>query len=138
MKKPVKNGNAFRPDPNIAERIRQSLKGGTLPCAVAFDIATTLGVAPSQVGGTADSMNVSLSKCQLGLFGYAPNKKIVKSRPAGNPAISDAIRGGLLEDRLPCATAWSIAIDHGISKLAVANACEAMGVKIKPCQLGAF
>ena len=105
---------------------------------MAFDIAAILGIAPAIVGKTADSINVSLSKCQLGLFGYLPNKKIVESRPAESVAVSDAIRIGLVKDRLPCATAWDIAAENGISKLAVANACEAMGVRIKPCQLGAF
>ena len=138
MKKSEKNLEGFEPDPNIMERIRQSIKSDALPCAVAFEIAKTFGVAPIQVGRTADSMSVSLSKCQLGLFGYKPNKKIVKPRPAEKVSISDAIRGGLVKNRLPCATAWNIAADFNISKLSVANACEAMGVKVKPCQLGAF
>jgi hypothetical protein len=138
MKISEKNLNNFEPDPNIMEKIRQSTKSGALPCAVAFDIAKSFGVAPLKVGRTADSMSVSLSKCQLGLFGYKPNKKIVKQRPAEKGSISDAIRDGLVENRLPCKTAWSIAADCNISKLSVANACEAMEVKIKPCQLGAF
>ena len=138
MKKSEKDLKGFEPDPDIVERIRQSTKSEALPCAVAFEIAKSCGVAPLQVGRTADSMRVSLSKCQLGLFGYKPNKKIVKQRPAEEVSISDAIRDGLVENRLPCATAWNIATDFNISKLSVANACEAMDVKIKPCQLGAF
>lgn len=138
MKKPEKNFKDFEPDPNIIEKIRQSTKSEALPCAVAFEIAKSFGVVPLKVGRTADSMSVSLSKCQLGLFGYKPNKKIVKQRPAAKVSISDAIRDGLVENRLPCATAWNIAADFNVSKLSVANACEAMGVKIKPCQLGAF
>ena len=138
MKKSEKNIKDFEPDPNIMKRIRERTKSEALPCAVAFEIAKSFGVDPLQVGRTADSMSVSLSKCQLGLFGYKPNKKIVKQRPAKEVSISDAIRDGLVENRLPCATAWNIAADFSISKLSVANACEAMGVKIKPCQLGAF
>ena len=138
MKKTEKNLKDFEPDPSIMERIRQNTKSEALPCAVAFEIAESFGVAPLHVGRTADSMNVSLSKCQLGLFGYKPNKKIVKQQPAEKVSITDAIRDGLVENRLPCVTAWNIAADFNISKLSVANACEAMGVKVKPCQLGAF
>ena len=138
MKKSKSDDSRTQPDPLIANEIHKRVKAGPLPCAVAFDIATTLGGAPSRVGKTADSMNVSLSKCQLGLFGYTPNKKIVESRTPEQPAVTDAIGGALVDDRLPCAKAWEIATGCGIAKLAVANACEAMGVKIKPCQLGAF
>jgi hypothetical protein len=138
MKISEKNVKGFEPDPKIADKIRQSTKSGALPCAVAFEIAKSIGVAPLQVGRTADSMNVSLSKCQLGLFGYKPNKKIVEPRPTEKTGMPDVIRDGLVEDRLPCATAWRIAANYNISKLSVANACEALGIKIKPCQLGAF
>lgn len=138
MKKSDKNDSGTQPDPFIAKEIRQRTIKDALPCAVAFDIADSLGVTPSQVGKCADSMHVSLSKCQLGLFGYTPNKKIVAPRTPQKEAVNQAIRKGLINDRLPCAAAWNIAADCGISKLAVANACEALNVKIKPCQLGAF
>jgi hypothetical protein len=138
MKRSDKNDRGTQPDPVIVEEIRRRTIKGDLPCAVAFNIAATIGIDPSRVGHTADLMNVSLSKCQLGLFGYTPNKKIVAPRTPEKAAVTDAIRRGLVNDRLPCATAWNIAADCGISKLAVANACEALNVKIKPCQLGAF
>ena len=138
MTKSKSDDSRTQPDPLIAENIHKRSKKGALPCAVAFDIAATLGIAPPLVGRTADLMNVSLSKCQLGLFGYTPNKKIVAAHPPQQPAVADAIRGNLVNDRLPCAEAWNIATNYGISKMAVANACEDMGVKIKPCQLGAF
>ena len=138
MKKTKENGSSVQPDPNIVKEINRNADGGALPCAVAFDIAAKLGIAPANVGKTADLINVSLSNCQLGLFGYQPNKKIVEPRPADEVTVTDAIRSGLVKDRLPCATAWNIATEKGISKLAVANACEAMGLRIKPCQLGAF
>ena len=138
MKPSHKDENGALPDPRIAEAINRRIKDETLPCALAFDIAATLGVEASQVGSTADLMEISLSKCQLGLFGYSPVKKIVAPRLPENGSVTEAIREGLVENRLPCVTAWKIAADFGISKLALAGACEAAGVKIKPCQLGAF
>ena len=138
MKKSRKKDPGQQPDPVIAREIRLRIKKEALPCAVAFEISRTLGVEPHAVGLTADSMGVSLSKCQLGLFGYSPNKKIVAPRSPDNEAVSRAIFQWLVNDRLPCVAAWSIAAEFSLSKLAVANACEALGVKIKPCQLGAF
>ena len=109
-----------------------------LPCAVAFDISGVLKVPPHEVGQTADLMELHLVKCQLGLFGYAPQKKIVKPLAVVDADLKDAIREGLNENRLPCIAAWRIADIFGVHRLQIAGACEALGVKIAPCQLGAF
>jgi hypothetical protein len=122
----------------IAAEIRRRVADGTLPCAVAFDIAQALGVTPAAVGKTADEIYVRLAKCQLGLFGYAPQKKIVRPRMPDQPAVRPAIQADLQDGRISCRSAWDIARRLGVAKMTVSNACEAMGVKIKPCQLGAF
>ena len=133
-----KHKNDNQPDPAISQEIQMRLRKDALACAVAFDIAGKLGCAPAEVGRTADLLQISLVKCQLGLFGYKPQKKIVDSRMPQEPALGDAIRDGLVDDRLPCKTAWRIAAQFGVPKMTVSSACEALGIKIKPCQLGAF
>jgi hypothetical protein len=133
-----KHKNDNQPDPAISQEIQVRLRKDALACAVAFDIAGKLGCTPAEVGRTADLLHISLVKCQLGLFGYKPQKKIVDSRMPQEPALGDAIRDGLVDDRLPCKTAWRIAAQFGVPKMTVSSACEALGVKIKPCQLGAF
>jgi hypothetical protein len=133
-----KHKNDNQPDPAISQEIQLRLRKDALACAVAFDIAGKLGCAPAEVGRTADLLQISLVKCQLGLFGYKPQKKIVDSRMPQEPALGDAIRDGLVDDRLPCKTAWRIAAQFGVPKMTVSSACEALGIKIKPCQLGAF
>ena len=133
-----KNENGNRPDPVITQEIKVRLRKDALACASAFDIAGKLGCTPAEVGRAADQLHIRLAKCQLGLFGYKPQKKIVDSRMPQEPALGDAIRDGLVDDRLPCKTAWRIAAQFGVPKMTVSSACEAMGIKIKPCQLGAF
>ncbi|MDP4726170.1 MAG: hypothetical protein NWS07_02655 [Desulfobacterales bacterium] len=133
-----KHKNDNQPDPAISQEIHVRLRKDALACAVAFDIARKLGCTPAEVGRTADLLHISLVKCQLGLFGYKPQKKIVDSRMPQEPALGDAIRDGLVDDRLPCKTAWRIAAQFGVPKMTVSSACEALGIKIKPCQLGAF
>jgi hypothetical protein len=95
-------------------------------------------VPPAIVGKTIDLMNYKLVKCQLGLFGYKPNKKIVKPQDTLNEELQKAIQTALVNDQLSCERAWQIADRHQVRKMTVSSACEAMGVKIKPCQLGAF
>jgi hypothetical protein len=126
------------PDPLIQEAIRQQAPQGELPCAVAFQIAARLKVTPAAVGQTLDLMEVRLVKCQLGLFGYSPQKRIVKPQPPDAPAVAAAIQAALEKGRLPCRAAWEIAARFNLRKMTVSGACEALGIKIKPCQLGAF
>ncbi len=110
----------------------------SLPCAIAFESCKQLKVFPSQVGKTADLMDIRLVKCQLGLFGYAPKKGIVKPLAVVKANLEAAIMGGLRDNRLPCEEAWRIANLLGYHKLQVAGACESLGIKIARCQLGAF
>jgi len=90
------------------------------------------------VGQAADLVELRLVKCQLGLFGYRPEKKIVKPAASVGPDLEEAILAGLVNERLPCKTAWDISEQLGIQKMKVSAACDAMDVKIKQCQLGAF
>jgi len=123
---------------NIAQLIADKVKNNDLPCAVAFDIAAKTGMSPADVGSYADKNKLHLIKCQLGLFGYQPEKKIVKPADAVAADLEAAIRKALVHDRLPCKSAWLIADQFNIGKMAVSSACEALDIKVKPCQLGAF
>ncbi|MBC2714168.1 MAG: hypothetical protein HF978_02560 [Desulfobacteraceae bacterium] len=125
-------------DENIKNIIAQRAKGNELPCAVAFDAADQLGISPAAVGEYADQLKLDLVKCQLGLFGYQPEKRIVKPVDAVTPELEAAIKSELVNDRLPCKSAWQIAKKFNVRKMAVSRACETLEIKIKPCQLGAF
>jgi len=127
-----------RPDPEIAAAIRRRIDGKRLPCAVAFAVAEALGVSPAEVGRSADLIGCRMTKCQLGLFGYAPEKKIVKPKLPVDPALAAALNDAAPEGRLSCKKAWELAARFGVRKMTVSGACEALGLKIKPCQLGAF
>jgi hypothetical protein len=133
-----KHGPDAKPDNLIKNEILKRTKDEKVACVVAFEIAEALQMSPHAVGKTADLMNFKLTKCQLGLFGYLPQKKIVKPQNSVKENVKDAISQSLNQGRLSCQRAWEIATRFNISKMTVSNACEAMGVKIKDCQLGAF
>ena len=109
-----------------------------MPCPVAFEIAEMEGVPPSEVGTAADLLEIPIVKCAMGLFGHGPVKKTVKPAPEVSAELKSTITDSMVAGRLPCAAAWAIAGRLGIRKLDVSAACETLGVKIKPCQLGAF
>ncbi|MGD2096387.1 MAG: hypothetical protein PVG35_02335 [Desulfobacterales bacterium] len=133
-----KHGSDAQIDARIKEALGQQTRNNEVPCAVAFKIAEAVQVSPADVGKTADLLELELVKCQLGLFGYKPGKKIVKPKAAEDPGLEQAIRNSLIEGKLPCRTAWEIAGSHDLSKMAISAICEHLGIKIKPCQLGAF
>jgi hypothetical protein len=122
-----KHGAGVRVNELIKEKLISQTKNNELACAKAFKIADELNVSAAEVGKTADLLEMRLVKCQLGLFGYKPEKKIVKPKAALNPKLE-----------LSCAKAWEIARDFDIPKMAVSAVCEQLKVKIRHCQLGAF
>jgi hypothetical protein len=122
----------------LAEALQEEIREGKISCAAAHRVAKRMGRSPSEIGLALDLMEVRLTRCQLGLFGYSPQKRIVTAAAEWKPALEDDIRKVLRNGRLPCDAAWSIARRHGLSRLEVANVCEALGIKVRPCQLGAF
>ncbi len=133
-----KHGPDATQNPTVEKEILSRSKDEQLPCAVAFDIAKRLNVPPGEVGRTTDLLNFRLVKCQLGLFGYTHKSKLISSRHDAAPELQEAIRTELTDGRLPCRTAWEIAARFKVHKLFVSGVCEALDIKIKPCQLGAF
>ncbi|MCD6305371.1 MAG: hypothetical protein J7M32_03680 [Deltaproteobacteria bacterium] len=133
-----KHGPETPVDPRIEAALKQAAPAGKLACAVAFKIASDLNVEPKEVGRVADLLEMRMVKCQLGLFGYQPEKRIVKPARIVPEDLEQAIKEMLIDGRLPCPGAWKISRDLGIRKMAVSSACETLGIKISSCQLGAF
>jgi hypothetical protein len=109
----------------IKDQIISRTKNNELPCA-------------AEVGKTADLLEMMLVKCQLGLFGYMPEKKIVKPEASEKPDLTSAIQDARVGGNLSCENAWEIARRFDVSKMKVSSVCEQLKIKIKPCQLGAF
>lgn len=133
-----KHGKDQEIDARIAEAIRERVPENEVPCAVAFTIVEDLKVEPRAVGRTIDQVEKSITKCQLGLFGYGPQKSPVSPRENVEEELEKAVRDRLDEGRLPCKEAWDIAEGLGLRKMQITSACEKLGIKISRCQLGTF
>ena len=133
-----KHPKGIEADPKVAEQIRQKLSDNHITCAATHAIATDLSVPPSRVGMTIDLLEARIVKCQLGLFEYSPQKSIVKPAKNVSSELKDAIEAKLIDNRISCEHCWEIASQQGLQKLEVTSACETLGMKVKPCQLGAF
>lgn len=134
----AKHPSNVKVNEKIARAIEKKTVNGEIACADAEIIAGTLEVTMQDVGVAVDLMEIRISKCQLGLFGYSPEKMIVKPADSVPEALEKSLREALVNNRLPCAAAWNIAAKSGIPKMEVSAASEALKIKVKPCQLGAF
>jgi hypothetical protein len=123
---------------SLSDAIQKATVSGDISCTSATEIAERQNIGMQEVGTAIDMMEINIVRCQLGLFGYGPEKMAVKAAKSVSKELEDAIRSGLRKDRLPCAEAWRIADSFNIPRMKVAAACEALKIKVKPCQLGAF
>ncbi|MFZ5565124.1 MAG: hypothetical protein ACOZBW_13835 [Thermodesulfobacteriota bacterium] len=128
-------GTAFRPD--IAEALTAVAKDGRVTCAAAHKIAAEASVPVAEVGKTLDLLEFRLTVCQLGLFGYPEKKRVKALSPVPDP-LKTAVLAATQDSRISCAACWEIADALGLSRMEVAGACETLGLRVKPCQLGAF
>jgi hypothetical protein len=127
---------------DLEKEIRENLRDGKLPCAVAWRIAERAGVERRVVGEMADRLDIRISHCQLGLFGYGEKRlgehKIVKEPASLDSALADAIRAAARDGKVTCAQLFEIAGRLGRPPMDASAHAEALGVKIAQCQLGCF
>ena len=125
-------------DPLIFRAVSEKISDGGITCAGAHKIAIALSISPSKVGKSLDLMEKRIRKCQLGFFGYQPERRIIKPAPQVSPALADVLKAASSAGRVTCLRVWEIADRFSISRLEAAAACEALDLKVAACQLGAF
>jgi hypothetical protein len=125
-------------DPALAKAVEERALDERITCAAAWKIASDFRAPAGEVGFTIDMLEIRIIRCQMGIFGYEPEKKAVKPMDDVPAGLENAIRDKLVDGKLTCAQAWEIASILEIPKMHVSSACETLGVKIKNCQLGAF
>jgi hypothetical protein len=123
---------------DLAEAVAKAASDGTISCARAEKVAGELQLSMKEVGVAVDLAEIRIDKCQLGLFGYGTKKLAVKPAESVTPDMEQALRRSLVNDRLPCLAAWELAVRFGVKRMDISAACEALRIKVKPCQLGAF
>ena len=134
----AKHPRGSKADPEITKKLQDLIVDGKISCAAAHGIAVKLDATPEKVGVAIDLLEARIHKCQLGLFGYQPEKRIVK--PAADPSgkVEKAVNACLANGRISCWDCWKVAEDLEKKKLDVSNVCEGLGIKVNKCQLGAF
>ncbi len=125
-------------DEELKKEILEQVKNNGITCKKAEEISENMGFTLQETGQAIDILNIKIAKCQLGLFGYGETQKIVQPAKEIIPELKASITSALEDEKLSCLSAWEIAEKFNMSRMKVAAACEALQIKIKPCQLGAF
>ncbi len=122
----------------VAEALKKKRVDGAMTCPLAFQAAGELNMTTAEIGQALDILEIPISKCQLGLFGYSPVSRIIQAAESVPEELEAAIRKAMAGERLPCAAAFQVAADFKLAKIRVSSACEKLKIRISTCQLGAF
>ena len=98
------------------------------------------GMVTTVFSGMGDLLEVKITLCDLGLLGFQrirPKEAQASAALATGP-LKAAILSAAGQGRLSCKSAWEIADRLGRARSDVAAACDGPGIKLSPCQLGAF
>ena len=129
-------------DEQLRQAVLDRLEENHLTCQQAHAIAKELAVEPLDVGRAADGVDVRISRCQLGLFGYgskaAGTHKVVCPMAKVPPLLEAVLRAEASEKGIPCIAVWNIADRLGHSRQETSNAIEGLGLRVSVCQLGCF
>ena len=125
-------------DEKVTKIVAQKAKDNVITCADAVSISAATDKTISEIGVTLDLLETRISFCQMGLFGFSPDKRIVQAAKSVDEQLQQAIAVKLQDGKLSCEDAWQIADRLALTRMTVSEACEALKIKIKPCQLGAF
>lgn len=125
-------------DPEARELLEASATKGKIPCASVHGTAKKLGITPAEAGAQADLLELRLIRCSLGLFGHDSGSNTLPPMETIPEALAQRLDQASHDGRISCRDCWSIAKGLKLKRMEVASACEAKGLRIKPCQLGAF
>ena len=126
-----------------------------LSCEEAHSIAVAQGVNPQAVRQQADELSIRISRCQLGLFGYAKEKGMPGFRAAREAVrgagreiegkavpilenVAAAVREACSDNVITCADLWKIGHDHNVLRFEMGCIAESLELSVKSCQLGCF
>lgn len=120
------------------QAVRKTARNGTISCAAAHTIAHTCAVSPEEAGRAIDTAEIRIAYCQLGIFKHSADMTAVPSEPTLTPELEAYLSTRLVNGRLPCKAAWSIADRFNLSRLQIGTVCDRLSIKISDCQLGTF
>jgi hypothetical protein len=134
----AKKHSEIQVNPEAKRLLEASSKQGKITCASVHGAAKKLGIPPAEAGAQADLLELRLIRCTLGLFGYDDGAKLFSPMETVPEELAPLLDQASDNGRISCHDCWKIAKTLKLKRVEVSSACEAMELRIKPCQLGAF
>ena len=122
----------------LESEVKASLVDGYLPCSIAFEAARKLKVAPRAAGDVANRLKIRIINCQLGCFTLGKATPYEPDGETVNETVAERIKGSLVNGRLPCAVAFRLGEELGVSLKEISDLANRLKIKIVNCQLGCF
>ncbi len=122
----------------IEQAISASLVNGYLPCPVALNLSSRLGVEARAVGEAANRLKIRITDCLLGCFKIEKSKHEDLAGREFDQEIVDAVKSSLVDGRLPCKRAHELGRRLHVNLKEIGDAATKMNIKISQCQLGCF
>ncbi len=122
----------------LVKEVLAASKENEITCQACFEVADSLNEQVALVGVALDDQGIRIVECQLGLFGYKPDKKRVEPVKPDDPSILDAVKQSSLEGAIKCSATWELADRFKTEKQTISDTCQYLNIKITNCRLGAF
>ena len=75
-----KHPEGSKVDDDLKQEIISQVKNNNISCKKAEEIAGEAGYSLEETGMAIDILNINITKCQLGLFGYGETRKLFSPR----------------------------------------------------------
>ncbi|MFA5317701.1 MAG: hypothetical protein WC369_09820 [Dehalococcoidales bacterium] len=118
--------------------VRASLKEGYLSCPTAWGIARKSNVPKTTIGEITDRLGIRITNCQLGCFKIEKTPYDNSSSSNIDGEICNVLKELHETGQLTCAKVFELARQFNLKPMVIADAVNAMGLKIRGCQLGCF
>ena len=122
----------------LEDMVKASLKGGYLPCGVAFKIAKEAQVPKVAVGEMTDRLGVRVTNCQIGCFKVDKTIHDVSAHQDFDDGIVSKLNALKENNELTCANVFDLAQQLKSTPMKIADAANLRDLKIGNCQLGCF
>ena len=122
----------------LESEIKSALKEGYLPCPAGWKIADNMGIPRIAVGAVMDKLGIRISNCQLGFFRVDKTAGPDRAAEDLHPRIVVSLKEMDEAHKLTCAAVFELAPTLKETPALISKTANALGIKIRNCQLGCF
>jgi hypothetical protein len=122
----------------LEDTVKASLKGGYLPCAVAFKIAKEAQVPKVAVGEMTDGLGIRVTNCQIGCFKVDKTIHDHSAHEDVDDIIICKLNSLKENNELTCVNVFDLAQQLKSTPMEIAGVANLRGLRIHNCQLGCF